>query len=103
MMNKPKFTPGPWVMEHDKTFGENLIQGPNWDVVFEGGYHGDAYAITVEDADARLIVKAPEMYDFIYNVLGVLKTVYDPRSSFAQMTEEYINKAQELLKEINGE
>ena len=109
-MNKPKFTPGPWYIQTMPNDNFSWVKSDYNSVVHYGTDilaedHGEHNGYPHEQymADARLVSKAPEMYDYIFNVMGVLKTIYDGRSSFAPMIEDYINKAQELLKEINEE
>lgn len=84
-----KFTPGPWHVPE--------YIGAGWDVV-------DVHDVNIaqniqEEADARLIAAAPEMYGLLYEALQELKH---------NMLKEYDTSSvwpciKELLNRIDGE
>lgn len=89
-----KFTPGPW---------STLDTKEKYYIFGKDGMEVVSINYPFQVCNAKLISKAPDMYEYIRNVSMVLKTVYDGRNSFAGMVEDYINQAQNLLKEIDGD
>jgi len=79
----PKFTPGPWIIKHDF----NVFKG-NRSIAACGGYASNMEDVTPENiANARLIAKAPEMYEMLR---GIFRETLD-------------DEIAELLMEIDGD
>ena len=80
-----KHTPGPWVKSPSSGFIRQTLHG--WNIV-EVNKNVDNW-----QADARLIAKAPEMYELL--------SLYVSRRADSSPT--YDRAAEELLKEIDNE
>lgn len=94
-MSNEKFTPGPWKIKHFEWEGF-----PNNSI--EYGESGECVAEYVaNDADAKLISAAPEMYEFINWIRSVAGqcAIIKGKKFFPQI----LDKADELLKKARGE
>jgi hypothetical protein len=91
-----KFTPGPWDISHKTYENEDGTQSADWIEVWS---HKEAVAWLGDnrEGDAKLIAKAPEMYQ-------LLKELSSQYYSVAPTWKVYdiIRAANDLLKEIEG-
>lgn len=87
-MNKPKFTPGPWIVSENGGYvecGQNMVcamQDQDGDRDFD---------LPATTANAQLIARAPEMYDLLHR-MATHKG--DDLGLFA-------HEAAQLIKELN--
>lgn len=90
-----KFTPGSWTIEK---YDEKEIE-----IMGEKEYH--IAFCNIGSENAKLISKAPEMYQLIVNMKELLVTLYGDRDddTFDKLIDKYIKQAQDLLKEIDGD
>ena len=87
-----KFTPGPW----------DVTTSGDYYNTYHIGDVGTEISTEEDEANTRLIRKAPEMYDMIEELRKVLITVYDARNNaFAVMMEKYLATIKELQEEID--
>lgn len=107
-MSEPKFTPGPWYVkpreEIKSMYGSSYTRTTILDSQ-DGGYsprhviaqiaHGNGQ----EEANARLIAAAPEMYELLDRIKGMLEFCKLENSIDAE-TEHEIDR---LLKKARGE
>ena len=98
-----KFTPGPWTLEYFDEFDEELLVGPEWNIIeVDNGIYGIKFD---NKADAKLIAKAPEMYGVLTEVQGIFEELgwahngSDSRRFTTKIYREIVN----LLKEIDEE
>ena len=102
-----KFTPGPWEAKKDSS--RNLYHYHILDknstslaVVSERTLKSLSRDLPIVDANAKLIAKAPKMYDMIEDLRKVLITIYDT-NHMAPMIDRYLRDIKELQNQIKGE
>lgn len=105
-MNKPEFTPGPWVIDsgtnetsHVITDQENYQNpGYSWHclVVCMDNYDANETA-----ANARLIAAAPGMYELLQRLINKESTT-EGEYYFAGEVSKILREADELLNKINN-
>ena len=94
-----KFTPGPWKYYDDQpSNGYTVWRFENFSGSFQR-FTADPNA----KADAQLVEKAPEMYQLIIDLKYTLESMYNPDSDFAETADKYLDKAHNLLTEIDRE
>jgi len=94
-----KFTPGSWKMHKVNTEGEFVTERK---IISEDGSVLANIGPCNIDPNARLIAKAPEMYDMIEDLRKVLITIYDT-NHMAPMIDRYLRDIKELQNQIKGE
>jgi hypothetical protein len=105
-------TPGPWEMGPDE-FGNLMIyreeNGQEIATIYPDGYENEEMRIGDEDwedrmdADARLIVAAPEMVDLLDDALlelSLASGILEPNNGHIEALIERINK---LFQRLKGE
>lgn len=91
-----KFTPGPWEVE-ERT--EKGVFGHTTHIVSEDKSHIAEVSPCAIEANAKLISKAPEMYDIIEDLRKVLITIHTPE--WKVMIDKYLKDIKQLQEEIN--
>ena len=73
-MADQKFTPGPWEWEGDVTdMSELYLMGANGDgVIIPHWLQGNSAGLCLTKANARLIAKAPELYEMLQETISEL-------------------------------
>ncbi len=95
MNDKPKFTPGPW--GDYGSVDQTLFIMAEKDVDLRIA-KVDCHFPEYNKANARLIAKAPEMYDSLWDLLELLYLDCPDEHGLTEKTD----KAKKLLEEING-
>lgn len=73
-MTEPKWTPGPWQLR-----SEDLRGGRYWCVILPGCEEStDLHEDDNGEANSRLIAAAPELYEALAVMLGMLNTSENP-------------------------
>ena len=94
-----KFTPGPWEITRGAQEHPFSIEGLTKTIAL--------IKMQTEkentEANAVLIRKAPEMYQLIIDLKYTLESMYNPDSDFAETADKYLDKAHNLLTEIDRE
>jgi hypothetical protein len=110
-----KHTPGPWAYSRWDQFGdarfyvfqaEGAPYTPNYsDIATLIAETVSGERVQIQEANARLIAKSPELYDLIKYVLekGTCYSSAIERSKGDCDFEEWGEKAKELIKQIEGE
>lgn len=113
-----KHVKGPWAFSYDECmrYGEGeitdskdnalaIITGPNHGVFF-GGYTGDwssvdsdAEDIEIHKANAKIISKAPDMYDTVKKLIDELEKV----DTYYGYNESVVSDAKKLIEYVDGE
>lgn len=91
-----KFTPGPWKI---------LTHGMNAIVICPDGRQfdcGDRIYHPENDDNAKLISKAPEMYNMIKKLRHLLLIVFDENSDWVNIMNDSLLISEKLLKEIDN-
>jgi len=110
-MNKPKFTPGPYTVETDSASGAIWIGSDTsgsegiCDLYHFGPKDGAAKVWRKDncEANAYLLATAPELYDAVLNLLGVLDTPIARRKLGGDFSAEAIAGARAVLAKVRGE
>ena len=113
-MTEPKFTPGPWEISDLRESKNPLelleicaLKGDELVCVGRVDKRVSKNKLDQEDeANARLIAAAPDMYDELKrarDVMQRLNTLNSLAFSLASIKESYISEISALLEQINGE
>jgi hypothetical protein len=92
-MSKPKHTPGPWKIVSSR----NVEPGPYFPIRVSGPY-ADLARVTSE-ADARLMVQAPRMFELCVDTLAVLTM---PSHGLGTQREDLIAELKKVIAAAGG-
>jgi hypothetical protein len=93
-MSDPKFTPGPWIVDHGGTLGhiKSVVEGEFWTPTVAKYETLAIISDEAKKANANLIAKSPNMYDFIHRLIDD-----------SQLDIGWREEAEKLLAECRGE
>ena len=98
-----KFTPGPWLRSSGEWDGIEIERNKQRVVLFETLIREDGLPEEEQEANVKLVLKAPEMHQLIIDLKYTLESMYNPDSDFAETADKYLDKAHNLLTEIDRE
>lgn len=101
-MSNAKWTPGPWETDRNNVHSGQIATihgctGGDWVEVWSPNWPESEEE---QEANARLIAAAPELAESLRELVDILDNE-DERAWFS-MTKDALDKAQKLLKQIEG-
>ncbi len=94
-MSEAKFTKGPWVARgRDKSRVYGMVRDDKEGLIAATGGN---------EANGRLIAKAPEMYEILNTINDLLTKCVDFDGENLEWIERHTGSIEELLKQVRGE